>query len=782
MDVVIVSCDKNQDIWQPFFKLYKKYWKHDYKTYIVTEELDCEYAETIKTKGSWTSRVRQALEKLDSKNVLLLLDDFFFHGKVNQKRIEQILTSYNPNTAVYNLEMCYFIPENKTPLNGFIERENKEPYLNSCQPSIWDRKILIERLQGDKTPWEWEYTTVDSKYKHYINVDELIFDIGYYEDKKPWCIVQGKWSTECIELFKRENIDIDFSKRGICDIELSIIIPYYKTLELTKKLLDMLVPQLNNKVEVILVDDGCNELELDKYPIRVIHQNNGGVSSARNTGLNYANGKYIAFIDSDDMVSVDYVEKILVKDKKDYCYISWKSKKTTVIIEKEPPEWNQSVWNCVFKRELIGNKRFRETLQYGEDMDFGFKVKKGQRTNITDILYYYNDSRENSLTDLYSKGKIEKEKPFKAQIVMFLRFVSKIGGVETFLYEFFKEYHDKHDILFLYEESDPVQLIRYKKFVKCRMYLNEKVECETFLNVNCGKNIADNVTATSGNYYDMCHTDYSAMGWKYTKHPKTTLTICVSEVVKRAFKQQYSKEPCEVISNLLSKPTINKIDDVFNTDGLKLISATRLSWEKGYKRMKTLAKRLNELNIDFKWLVFTNDVPDEDIPNFIFMKPVYNICDYIVQADYLLQLSNTEADGYSTKEAFSVGTPVITTNYPSIYEQGIDIGKNGYVLEMDMSNMDEIIKKMCSKSLKGFKYEQKGVKEKWQKKLGKEVKSEYKFDEKEAIAEQIPDEWIALMRMKDDEGKIILAGEQPILKKTERIRILLENQIIRRKE
>ena len=50
MDILIISCDKNEDIWQPFNTLYKKYWKHDYKTFIVTETKDCEYFETIKTQ------------------------------------------------------------------------------------------------------------------------------------------------------------------------------------------------------------------------------------------------------------------------------------------------------------------------------------------------------------------------------------------------------------------------------------------------------------------------------------------------------------------------------------------------------------------------------------------------------------------------------------------------------------------------------------------------------------------------------------------------------------
>lgn len=776
MSVLIVSADKNEDLWSPFFLLYKKYWKHDYKTFIVTETKDCEYFETIKTQGSWTSRVREALKQLDSKYVFLMLDDFFLHKRVDNSIVEQVLSSYKSNTACYNFEMKYNTPNKEM----FFKRQNREPYLNSCQPSIHDRLKLIERLQKDQTPWEFELTTVDSPYDFYINTKELVFDIGYYEEKKPWCLVQGKWANEAIELFKKEKIEFDFKKRGLYEIDLSIIIPYYKTLELTKKLLDNLIPQLTDKCEVILVDDGCYEKELDNYDIRIFHKKNGGVSSARNYGLNRANGKYIAFIDSDDMISKDYIKKILNKTKEewDYCYISWKSQTDTVIIANRPPTWNECIWNCVFKSSLIGKRRFNEQLQYGEDMDFAFRVKSGIRANITDILYYYNAGRKNSITDNYCTGKLEKYKPLKAQLVLYLKAVSKIGGVETFLYEFFREFYNKYDILFLYEDCDPLQLQRYKQLVRCVKYYNQKVECDTYLNVNHTKNIADNITATSGRYYDMCHTDYSAMGWKYTTHPKTTLTIPVSNVVKKALLAQFKKLNIKVVRNLLHDR--NNIRTTKPNKVLKLISATRLSWEKGYDRIKILAKRLNELKKPFIWEIYTADCPNEEIPNFIFKKPILNVVDYIKKADYLVQLSNTEADGYSTKEAFNYGIPVIATNYPSIYEQGIEIGKNGYVLEMDMSNMDEVITNMY-KNYPIFEPMNFNFEKNWISLFPEQMTSNYEYDEREVV-DDIEDKWVALQRMKDDEKNIIFAGQEPILKSSERIRWLLDWNIIERKE
>lgn len=184
------------------------------------------------------------------------------------------------------------------------------------------------------------------------------------------------------------------------DLLISIIIPYWNTLEQTNRLMDILKQQSNDKVEIIIVDDGCNEYELNRYEqdnIKIIHlpKNSGGASVPRNVGLDNAKGKYICFIDSDDIVEPDYVDTILTKidsEDFDYCYYSWQSPYHTIIISNEPPEWNCCVWNCVYKKDIIGNERFNPELKIAEDYDFNKRVRKGKRANITKVLYYYNDT------------------------------------------------------------------------------------------------------------------------------------------------------------------------------------------------------------------------------------------------------------------------------------------------------------------------------------------------------------------------------------------------------
>lgn len=180
---------------------------------------------------------------------------------------------------------------------------------------------------------------------------------------------------------------------------ISVIIPTYNR-DLTN-LLTNLEKQLDEDIEVIVVDDHSNiPLEESWFKYIYLEENSGGASVPRNIGLDNANGKYICFIDSDDNISEDYIKTIKEKTKEewDYCYISWKSQKLNIIIHNEPPKWNCCVWNCIYKKDLIGNNRFRKDLKMAEDYWFNKQVRKGKRANITKPIYYYNQFSKDSLT------------------------------------------------------------------------------------------------------------------------------------------------------------------------------------------------------------------------------------------------------------------------------------------------------------------------------------------------------------------------------------------------
>lgn len=184
--------------------------------------------------------------------------------------------------------------------------------------------------------------------------------------------------------------------------KLSIIIPYYETYEMTEKLLKELSIQSTRDIEVLLFDDGCSEKRFNIYDgyngIKVIHQENMGVAKTRNKGIDMAQGKYIAFIDSDDQITMDYVETLLKAiDTYDTDIINFNWYDMTEHIEIRKPD-NPAVWKAIYKKDKI--LKFAENEEYGhEDYTFNCEMNAQDYTiaYLDKLLYLYNSNREGSL-------------------------------------------------------------------------------------------------------------------------------------------------------------------------------------------------------------------------------------------------------------------------------------------------------------------------------------------------------------------------------------------------
>lgn len=173
----------------------------------------------------------------------------------------------------------------------------------------------------------------------------------------------------------------------------SIIVPVYKSKDTLKRCVESLLAQTVEDTEMILVDDGspdgsgelCDKLAEEDSRIRVIHKENGGVSSARNVGIEAAKGDYLLFADSDDYVEQDMVEKLLGgigNDDIAICGFHHHYQGRDIVRIPEVPgqsgEENflalygegflNMPWNKLYKRELTG--RFDESLSLGEDLLF----------------------------------------------------------------------------------------------------------------------------------------------------------------------------------------------------------------------------------------------------------------------------------------------------------------------------------------------------------------------------------------------------------------------------
>ena len=180
----------------------------------------------------------------------------------------------------------------------------------------------------------------------------------------------------------------------------SIIVPVYNVEKFIEKCTKSLMNQTHTNIEIILVDDGSpdnspeiiDRIAMVDRRVHVIHQQNEGVSAARNAGLKYASGKYVMFVDGDDWVDSDYVSYFLTlvsetgaligMNKNNYSTGKIKTNEKRYTVNAEMAiEWIYSdeifvaVWNKIYSRELLENNSiyFDSTIWYGEGMLFNIQ-------------------------------------------------------------------------------------------------------------------------------------------------------------------------------------------------------------------------------------------------------------------------------------------------------------------------------------------------------------------------------------------------------------------------
>jgi len=480
-------------------------------------------------------------------------------------------------------------------------------------------------------------------------------------------------------------------------MKLSIIIPYYNALKYTKELMKVLEPQLTKETEVIIVDDGCNEKALDKFKAKVIHlkENSGSASTPRNVGIENSTGENLVFVDADDMITEDFVSTLLDKintEDFDYCLFSWHYNGEDIIITDEPPIWNTSACNCIYKRDLIGEERFDPNIRIGEDGDFNSRVRRGKRANITKVLYFYNTTNVNSVT-YNARGW----KAIRHTNILYANDIHVIGGVETYLYEMVKKYHNL-DLCVCYKTGDKNQIKRLKKLVPVyRIDENTKLFCKVAV-INYDLSILDQIV--EGDVYQTIHGDYSnphyqALGIEIPTDSRLKGYIAITKYGAKAF---------EKLTGIKTLMSYNPLNIEKTEKPLILISAMRLRPEKGTERMKLLINALDNAKINYLWYIFTDDVWDVDNPHLVYAKPRLDLGYFMEQADYLVALSDTEACSYSINEMLYRNKPVIVTPLPYLEEIGVKDGVNAYIMEFDCSNVEDIVKKI--KKIPKFEFAQ----------------------------------------------------------------------------
>jgi len=248
---------------------------------------------------------------------------------------------------------------------------------------------------------------------------------------------------------------------------ISIIVPVYNVEKYLNKCLDSIMTQTYKNLEIILVDDGstdnsgmiCDEYSRKDNRIKVIHKANGGVSDARNKGLEIASGDFIGFVDSDDWIDCDmykflyegiktYNADISICGHYDVCYNEilhiTHVKKTIIYNRCEAIEelvndntFRCYLWNKLFKKNLFNKIKFPiefPIVRTNEDKAVMYKLFDQANTIVYlhNVLYFYRKrqgsiySRPRSFVNIYGNYKAELERYFYLK--------EKYPTIENFLF------------------------------------------------------------------------------------------------------------------------------------------------------------------------------------------------------------------------------------------------------------------------------------------------------------------------------------------------------------
>lgn len=223
---------------------------------------------------------------------------------------------------------------------------------------------------------------------------------------------------------------------------ISVIVPIYKVELYLNQCIESIVKQTYHNLEIILVDDGspdncggiCDEWAKKDCRIKVIHKLNGGLSDARNAGIEIATGNYIAFVDSDDWIEPNMYElmiRALKKEKADFCACgiidSYKDKdiihpckpcvgtaEDILSLIYQDAIFSVATWNKLYCKECWENLRF-PTGKICEDAFTTYLVvdKSKRIVQLSDALYHYRIRENSIMTAEFRHVRMDEEEAWR---------------------------------------------------------------------------------------------------------------------------------------------------------------------------------------------------------------------------------------------------------------------------------------------------------------------------------------------------------------------------------
>lgn len=223
-------------------------------------------------------------------------------------------------------------------------------------------------------------------------------------------------------------------------LKVSIIVPIYNVEKYLKQCLDSIVNQTYKNLEIIIVNDGTKdnsmkivEEYLQDNRIKIINKENGGLASARNSGLEKVTGEYISFIDSDDWIELNMYEELVSQISDEdiliYRYFSYDDKKKKIVGKKKIDFYSQNkledkylyvelpccCWNKLYKKEYLEKNNFKFLEILYEDVFWNIEtIFSTEKIKFIDKrYYYYRVNRDDSIMKLTKEIKGKNIEEFK---------------------------------------------------------------------------------------------------------------------------------------------------------------------------------------------------------------------------------------------------------------------------------------------------------------------------------------------------------------------------------
>lgn len=234
LTIIVCSCDKYDDLWYPYFEIFKNQWK-DCKYPIILNTESKTYTHdglTIKclnlyNRGEdvpWSDRMIETLKYVDTEYVLITLDDHFLISPVDSEKFEGAFDIIKKHKRISALSFLAFVPANeKTKWRGNFGLWKMNKYFRiNLDTAIWRKKALLRNLRKGENAWEFELNATEralwdfTEYYRYKQGAEPILDISFHL-RRGYGLIRGKWCWRNPELFEQFNIPMDFSKRGYMD-------------------------------------------------------------------------------------------------------------------------------------------------------------------------------------------------------------------------------------------------------------------------------------------------------------------------------------------------------------------------------------------------------------------------------------------------------------------------------------------------------------------------------------------------------------------------------------